>query len=169
MNPAPAFSLCALDERDLPELLELYRACEDFLALGPNPRASTEMVLGDLALSRASGGMFHGIRNETGNLIGVADWIPGGFEGCPETAFIELLMIAGVHRHAGLGRAVLVEIERLIRLEGRARHIACGVQVNNRAAQRFWWRCGYRSARPPEKLPDRTTGLLLCKELDAPA
>ncbi len=169
MNPAPTFSLRPLDERDLPALLELYRACEDFLALGPNPRASAEMVLGDLALSRASGGGFHGIYDATGNLIGVADWTPGGFEGCPATAFIELLMIAGDHRHAGLGRAVVAEIERRIRLEGRARRIACGVQVNNRAAQRFWWRCGYRSAHPPEKLPDHTTGLLLCKELDDPA
>jgi len=169
MNPATAFSLRPLDDCDLPALLEVYRACEDFLALGPRPYASPEMVLGDLALSRASGGLFHGICDGAGSLIGVADWIPNGFEGNPETAFIELVMIAGTHRHGGLGRAVVAEIERRIRLDGRTRRIACGVQVNNRKAQRFWWRCGYRSTRPPEKMPDHTTALLLCKELDDPA
>lgn len=169
MSPSTTFSLRLLDDCDLPALLEVYRACEDFLSLGPNPHASTEMVLGDLALSRASGGVFHGICDEAGCLIGVADWIPSGFEGRPETAFIDLVMIAKNHRHGGLGRAVVAEIERRIRLDGRARRIACGVQVNNGAAQRFWWRCGYRSARPPAKMPDHTTALLLCKELDEPA
>lgn len=166
MNSIPAFSLRLLDERDLPALLEVYRACEDFLALGPNPHASAEMVLGDLALSRAAGGLFHGICDSTGSVIGVADWIPTGFEGQQETAFIELVMISGRHRHLGLGRAVVAEIERRIRLDGRAQHIYCGVQVNNRAAQHFWWRCGYRSARPPQKQPDQTTAILLCKDLD---
>lgn len=156
-----AFSLRLLDVSDLPALLEVYRACEDFLALGPNPRASTEMVLGDLALSSAAGGMFRGICDGAGSLIGVADWIPTGFEGNPETAFIELVMIARDRRRAGLGRAVVAEIERRIRRDGRARRIYCGVQANNRQAQQFWWRCGYRSVRPPQKQPDRTTALLL--------
>lgn len=166
MIPAPAFSLRLLDDGDLPALLEVYRACEDFLALGPRPYASADMVLGDLALSRASGGAYHGICDGEGSLIGVADWIPTGFEENPETAFIELVMIAGHHRHSGLGSAVVAEIERRIRLDGRALRIACGVQVNNMAALRFWQRCGYRFNRPAEKQPDGTFTILLRKELN---
>lgn len=159
------FHLCPVDETDLPALLEVYRGCEDFLALGPHPQASPEMVRADLELSRSSGSQFHGIRDESGRLIGVADWMAGGFEGQADTADIELLMIARPYRRQGLGRAIVAEIEKRIRQEGRAAQIASGVQVNNRAAMRFWLRCGFRSAGPPQKQADGTTSIPLLKDL----
>lgn len=163
--PSPKFYLRLVDENDLPALLEVYRECEDFLALGPCPRASVEMVLADLALSRKSGGTFNGIFDANGRLIGVADWILSGFEGSQTTAFIELLMVAKPDRHAGMGHAVMVEIERRIRQDGRAHCIELGVQVNNLAAMRFWLRCGYRSAGPPQKFPDGPSAIRMRKEL----
>jgi hypothetical protein len=45
---------------DLDALLDLYRQCEDFLALGPQPQASREMVLADLVLSEPEDGRFTG-------------------------------------------------------------------------------------------------------------
>lgn len=169
MHPArvtpPVFKLHPLEEKDIPALLELYRECEDFLALGPRPRASLEMVRSDLDLSRANGGTFYGIFDAAGRLAGVADWILSGFEGNPTTAFIELLMIAAPRRRAGLGRAVVTEVEQHIRQDGRAHCIELGVQVNNLAALRFWLRCGYRSAGPPQKFSDGTTAIRMRKEL----
>ena len=50
--------------------LEVYRRCEDFLALGPEPKASLEMVLADLEISRQEGGCFCGIYGPTGNMLG---------------------------------------------------------------------------------------------------
>ena len=44
------------EERDLPAVLEVYRQCEDFLALGPVARASLQMVQQDLAISRQENG-----------------------------------------------------------------------------------------------------------------
>lgn len=168
MTPAPVFNLCPVNENDLPALLEVYRGCEDFLALGPNPKASPEMVLADLELSRSSGGLFCGILDEQGRLVGVADFLLTGFEGQADTAFIELLMIARPYRRQGLGRAVVEEVERRIRHPGSVKRIACGVQVNNPAAIRFWLRRGYRLARPPQKLADGTTAMLLLKILPEP-
>lgn len=165
MTNSPIFSLCPITESELPALLEVYRACEDFLALGPQPKASPEMVLADLELSRSSGGQFHAIRDESGGLIGVADWMAGDFEGQADTAYIELLMIARPHRCQGLGRAVVAEIERRIRQEGRALRIACGVQVNNPAAMRFWLDCGFHSIGPPQRQADGTTAIPLLKEI----
>lgn len=167
MTAAARFSLRTLDDSDLPALLELYRACEDFLALGPCSHASLEMVRGDMQLSRENGGTFQGIFAPDGRLIGVADWIAGGFEGEPATAFIELLMIAAPSRRAGLGRAVAAVIERRIRQAG-AQRVELGVQVNNLPAQRFWLRCGYRSAGPPRKFSDGTTAIRMRKVLDDP-
>jgi ribosomal protein S18 acetylase RimI-like enzyme len=168
VNTAANFSLRTLDDSDLPALLELYRACEDFLALGPCPRASLEMVRGDVQLSQENGGTFQGIFDPDGRLIGVADWIAGGFEGEPATAFIELLMIAAPNRSVGLGRAVVAEIERRIRQAG-AQRIELGVQVNNLPAQRFWLRRGYRSAGPPRKFADGTTAIRMRKVIHEPA
>ena len=34
-----------ITENDLEEVFEVYRQCEDFLALGPKPKASMAMVL----------------------------------------------------------------------------------------------------------------------------
>lgn len=168
MNAAATFSLRTLDDFDLPALLELYRACEDFLTLGPCPHASPEMVRSDIQLSQENGGTFQGIFDPDGRLIGVADWIAGGFEGEPATAFIELLMIAAPNRRAGLGSTVLAEIERRIRQAGTQR-IELGVQVNNLPAQRFWLRRGYRSASPPRKFADGTTAIRMRKVIHEPA
>jgi hypothetical protein len=42
-----------LDELD--EVLNVYRQCEDFLALGPVPTASMEMVVKDIEISKDYG------------------------------------------------------------------------------------------------------------------
>ena len=46
---------------DLPAVLEAYRQSEDFLALGPNPYASPEMIAADRELSREQGGEYCGL------------------------------------------------------------------------------------------------------------
>ncbi len=71
---------------DLPAVLEVYRQSEDFLALGPDPRASLEMVEKDQALSRQQGGVFCGIFLEEApppNLAGFEN--PPGLDGQEET------------------------------------------------------------------------------------
>jgi hypothetical protein len=74
-------------------LLGVYRACENFLGLGPQSKADRSMVLRDLDGSRKFGGVFCSIHDRTGGMIGVVDFMPRGFEGQPEVAFVSLLMV----------------------------------------------------------------------------
>jgi ribosomal protein S18 acetylase RimI-like enzyme len=152
---------------ELAEILEVYRQCEDFLALGPVPIASMEMVLADLALSVEEGGTYYGIYPPGGGkMMGVVDFVLAGFEGDPQMAFLSLLMIAVPYRAQGLGAKVAQEVEERIRRDGRARAIHSGVQVNNPAAIRFWQRMGYHIISGAEDMPDGTTVYQVLKELD---
>lgn len=150
---------------DLRAVLEVYRQCEDFLALGPVPTASMEMVLKDIEHSQAAGGMFCGIYTAAGSLAGIIDYVPGGFEGKPQLACLSLLMLARPFRKQGLGRAVVAAIENEIKKDPRVSAILSGVQVNNPPAVQFWQKNGYRIVSGPKLLPDQTTVFDLRKDL----
>jgi ribosomal protein S18 acetylase RimI-like enzyme len=151
-------------DADLDAVLEVYRQCEDFLALGPVSYASPGMVQADLKLSRGEGGVFCGVY-EQGTMVGIVDFVPGAFQGDPRHACLSLLMIAAPHRHRGLGRAVVEWVEGEIRQNPAVRSILSGVQVNNPAAIRFWQRMGYRIVSGPEDMPDGTTVYRLEKQV----
>ncbi len=146
-------------------ILTVYEQCEDFLALGPQPRATLAMVLADLQLSADEGGTFCGIYDAHNVMVGIVDFVPRGFEGDPSRAFLSLLMIAAPWRGKGLGAAVVRLIEDEIRRDSHITAIDSGVQVNNPAAIRFWQRCGYTIVSGPTLLPDQTTVFHLRKPL----
>jgi RimJ/RimL family protein N-acetyltransferase len=149
----------------VPAVLEVYRACEDFLALGPQPKADMAMVVRDLEGSQQRGGFFCGIFDATGRMIGVVDFTRRGFEGRPEEAFISLVMLVPSVRGRGIGTEAVGVIEREIRKDASVTTISSAVQVNNPAAQRFWLKCGYELVGGPEARPDGTTVLGLHKDL----
>lgn len=157
-----------ITEADSAAVFEVYRQCEDFLALGPAPTASPEMVQSDMALSRREGGIFCGIYTPAGQMIGVVDYVPCNFAGDPHTAFLSLLMIAAPFRKQGIGRAVVEAVENEIRKDAQVTAIRSGVQVNNPQALRFWQKNGYRIVSGPELMPDQTTVFGLRKDFDRP-
>jgi RimJ/RimL family protein N-acetyltransferase len=145
-------------------LLGIYRACEDFLRLGPQPKADMAMVLKDLDGSRERGGLFCGIHDGTEKMIGVVDFTPSGFEGQPGVAFVSLLMIVPDLRGRGIGTEAVELVEREIGQNLSVTVIRSAVQVNNFDAQRFWLARGYRVIGDPESRPDGTTVLTLHKD-----
>lgn len=154
------------NERQLQSVLEVYRQCEDFLALGPVAQASLAMVRADLALSRKEGCTFYGIYHPvSGEMVGIVDFSTFGFEGDDHLAFLSLLMIAAPHRGGGLGAEVVAAVEAEIRRVGRASAIESGVQVNNPVAIRFWQRMGYAITSGPRDMHDGTTAYQLLKKL----
>jgi len=165
--PIADYQLRPVDRCDpavLTALLEVYRQCEDFLALGPQGHASPEMVLADLDAAQMAGSQYCGIFiRPSDELIGVADFLPGRFEGIPQHAFLELLMIAWPFRSHGLGSQIVTDLETEIRKNPQVNTIRLGVQVNNPGALRFWQRCGYRIIRPAELQPDQTVACLMEK------
>ncbi len=158
-----------VDEAEMAALLEVYRASEDFLALGPVAVASEAMVLADLRLSREAGGWFCGIYEKTsGRMIGVVDFVPSGWEGLPNQAFLELLMIAAPYRSQGVGQEVVRLVERAICQDEKVDRIAAGVQVNNPGAIRFWRRMGYAIVSEAKAMADGTVAFELLKQIPKP-
>ena len=171
-NPTPAtamkshkpFTMQIVTQNDASDILELYRHCEDFLALSSEPKASIELVLKDLEHSRRDGGVFYGIYDTNGQMIGIVDFVSEGFEGQAHVAFISLLMIAFPHRRHGIGTEIVRLIEKEILTHSQVTEIRSGVQVNNPQALQFWQRNGYQIVGGPELMPDQTTVYHLLKE-----
>ena len=159
-----SFEIRNVTQDDLDAVLAVYQQCEDFLALGPVPIASMEMVLKDIEISQREGGVFCGIYTTDGKMIGVVDYIPHNFEGEAQFAFLSLLMIAAPFRNQGIGKAVVKTIENEIRKDAQIKAILSGVQVNNSQAVQFWQKNGYRIISGPELLPDQTTVFRLQKD-----
>lgn len=157
MLSGEGFEIRPVGEANMDALLAVYRACEDFLALGPTPHASEAMIRGDLLASAAEGGRFCGVFNPAGDLLGVVDFAAHGHRGDRAEAHLALLMLASPHRGLGLGARVVQAVEHEIWHDAAVKVIAAEVQVNNPRALRFWERMGYRAVGGPELEPDGTT------------
>jgi ribosomal protein S18 acetylase RimI-like enzyme len=153
-----------ITQDELGAVLNVYRQCEDFLALGPEPTASMEMVVKDIESSQREGGVFCGVFSADAEMIGVVDFVPSGFEGDPHIAFVCLVVIAPPHRNQGLGGRIVELIENEIRKDVQVTTVLSAVQVNNAEGLRFWQKNGYRIVGEPELQPDQTTTLRLRKD-----
>jgi ribosomal protein S18 acetylase RimI-like enzyme len=149
---------------DLDAVLNVYRHCEDFLALGPVATASLEMVLKDIEISREEGGIFCGIFTADGKMIGVVDYVPSHYRGDPQSAYLSLLMITKPYRSQGIGKAIVEVIEHEIKEDAQVKTILAGVQANNPQAVKFWQTRGYRIVSGPDLMPDQTTAFGLRKD-----
>lgn len=152
-----SFTIRPVQHNELSQVLEVYRQCTDFLALGPDPRASMEMIEKDMRISKDAGGIFCGIFDDNQNMIGIVDFIPGNFEGNPAQAFIELLMMAMPARRKGLGRKIMQAVEQEISRNPNITEILSAVQVNNPNAVQFWKNVGYEINSEPILCSDGTT------------
>ena len=161
--PAFGLEIRPVSPDEMEAVLDVYRGCEDFLALGPVATASMDMVLQDMQISKQAGGLFCGIYASDGKMLGVLDYVPGHYRGDPSQAFLELLMIAAPFRSRGIGKAVVEALENEIRRDGRVKAILAGVQVNNPLAVKFWQNNGFRIVSEPHLLPDQTTAVDLIK------
>ena len=159
-----SFEVRTITQDDLGAVLDVYRQCEDFLALGPEPTASMAMVLEDIEISQRGGGVFCGVYAADRGMIGVVDFVPSNFEGDPHIAFVSLLMIVPSFRKQGIGTRIVQLVESETRKDPRVTTILSAVQVNNPQALRFWQKNGYRIVGGPELQPDQTTTFRLQKD-----
>ncbi len=159
------FTISPITPGDLDAVLAVYRQCEDFLALGPDPTASMAMVMKDIEISQGEGGIYCGVYTAEGALIGVVDYMPRGFEGNPQRAYLSLLMLAAPFRGQGIGPAVVAAVEAEIHKDAQIQAIFLGAQVNNPQAIQFWQRQGYRIVGGPTLMHDQTTVFELRKDL----
>jgi ribosomal protein S18 acetylase RimI-like enzyme len=154
-----------VQESEIEQVLEVYRKCEDFLSLGPVPKASKAMVQKDLEISKEENGVFCGIYAGGNRMIGIVDFIPKGYDQKPDRAYLALLMIAKSYRYQGIGARVVRLIEIEIMKDPDIQYIYSGVQVNNAPAIKFWSKMGYQIYAGPELMPDQTTVYHLKKKV----
>lgn len=152
------------NKADAPQLLAVYKQCEDFLALGPEPAASLKMVYDDLVHSHAVRGQYCRICDGDDRSVGILDYIPATES--EETAFIELLMIGMAWRRKGIGRSIVEALEKHLQASCRTRTIHSAVQTNNDVGIRFWASLGYVRAAVPQRQLDGTVTYRLTKVLD---
>src|ERR1051325_8232763 len=109
------FEIRPVTEDDLPAILHVYQGCEDFLALGPVPKASMEMGLMDLKISKEEGGILCGIYGAAANMIGIIDFVLSNYQGNRNVAYLSLLMIDSSFREQRVGKTGCDAIENEIR------------------------------------------------------
>jgi ribosomal protein S18 acetylase RimI-like enzyme len=154
------FSIRPVTPDEIDAVLAVYKQCEDFLAICPVPHASLEMVEADMQLSQSQNGVFCGIFDSSGTMVGVLDVIPRFDSTMP---YLELLMIAAPYRSKGLGASVVHALEKELQRDPAVTAIRAGVQANNLGAVRFWKRLGFQIVGGP-KLIDQTECYDLLKE-----
>jgi RimJ/RimL family protein N-acetyltransferase len=159
MEPVTTFSLrlTPLCESDSEKVMEVYRQCRDFLALGPQTEPSLEMVVRDIRSCEEQYGVFYGIFLVPGELIGVISVVPRETNNQVESVYIELMMIIPAYRQKGVGRQVLKLIESTVKQKIGISRFLTSVQLNNSGAIRFWQTSGYQIMDCPELQPDATT------------
>lgn len=150
---------------DYPAVLEVYRQCEDFLALGPVAKASMDVVHRDIREAQMEDGVFCGIFSGA-KMIGVLSFVPSRFEFRPVDAFILLLMLASPYRKQGIGGDIVKSLEKQLCTHARIRSIVSWVQVNNPGAIRFWEKHGYQKFGGPELRSDLTKVYHLRKDIE---
>jgi len=140
---------------DKNDVFFVYKSCEDFLALGPEPIASMHMVEEDLRSSVNNNGRFCVISDED-RVVGIVDYISSGYESRFDSAYISLLMIAKNDRSKGIGGAVVRAIEGTVAENPDIKTIRISVQTNNMQAIAFWTNKGYARIGEAQLQPDTT-------------
>jgi RimJ/RimL family protein N-acetyltransferase len=151
-----------ITDKDLDSSLEVYKRSEDFLSLGPVPTASMEMLLADINHSESVQGLFCGIWDESGNQVGVVDFIPDSQH---EKAILELLMISKEYRNKGIGSTIVRHLELYLKQTYGTKTIESGVQTNNEGGIRFWKRHGYHLDEIGKPMGDGTVAYQMRKEI----
>ncbi len=157
------FILRTVEKIDFPAILRVYKQSEDFLLLGPKPKASMKMVLNDIKHSKEEKGKYCGIWDLKGSLLGIVDFVPLLED--KESSFLSLIMISADYRDKGLGSKVIKVLEQYLTMKYSIKRILSAVQTNNEKAIRFWRRCRYVINTTPEIRPDKTTVYHMKKKL----
>jgi RimJ/RimL family protein N-acetyltransferase len=136
-----------LKASDYPAAVEVYRQTPRFIVeLNGRPAESIhlEMVEEDAAQAAQHGAIFAGLYlRESDVMIGVADYVPGGYRGRPSQAWIALLLIAGPYQRQKYGTEAYRLIEDAVFADPDVQTIGLGVLVNNGPALGFWAAMGF--------------------------
>ncbi len=151
-----------LEPNEIDSTLEVYKQCEDFLALGPVAIASKTMVEADLDLSKRHNGIYCGIWDKNDTQIGVLDFVPQIDKGISD---LSLIMISKPYRDSGSGTEIINGLEQYLRSNYQTSMIVSGVQINNEPGISFWKKCGFIIDKEARDMGDGTTAYQMKKNI----
>lgn len=158
----PDYRIGPVADSELDYVLNVYKNCEDFLALGPVPNASMNMVVADINHSRDENGIYCGIWDNSNTMIGIIDFIPNTDQ---HTSFLSLLMISKEYRNIGVGTVVETLLESHLKNNYQTSVLRSGVQINNQIGIRFWGKCGFIISEDAQDLDDGTIAFQMYKDI----
>ena len=156
--------MISVNEKNIDYVFQVYKECEDFLSLGPELKASLEMVYKDIEYSKECNGIFNIIMDEKGGIVGIIDYIPNKYGEDGYYCYVSLIMIKSQYRNKGYGKRVLKEIEESVHIQFGINRFWASVQINNEKGIRFWKDQGYMICSEPELQPDTTVVVQMKKE-----
>lgn len=159
------FTIRKIYENDVDTIFRVYKDSEDFLLLGPEPKASKDMVFKDIESSAKTGGIYCLILNKEEEEIGIVDFIPNMYKENPRYGYISLIMIKSEYRNKGYGKKVVDLIEGIMQKQHQVEKVFVSIQENNAKGIKFWERKGYKIFSEPELQPDKTIVLHMEKDL----
>jgi RimJ/RimL family protein N-acetyltransferase len=158
---------------DYPAVVEVYRQTPRFIVeLNGRPAESInlEMVQEDAAQAAHHGAIFAGLFLRPGGpMMGVVDYVPGGYRGRPSQAWIALLLIAGPYQRLGYGTEAYRLVEGALWANPDVQTISLGVLVNNGPALGFWAAMGFQRAGSTVSDRDGRELVILQKHRGGPA
>ena len=137
-----AYSVRALSEADIPDILALYRGNPDYFKHCPPAPSenSIRLDLSALPAGKERGDKYFVGFYQSGILVAVMDLIAGYPE--EEMAFIGLFMVDGRFRHRGTGTAIVTDCLRALSAAGYG-YAQLGCVESNRNGLAFWRRNGF--------------------------
>jgi RimJ/RimL family protein N-acetyltransferase len=163
----------ALSAGDYPAVVEVYRQTPRFIVeLNGRPAESInlEMVEEDAAQAANHGAIFAGLfLRQGGQMIGVVDWVPGGYRGRPSQAWLALLLIAGPYQRQGYGAEAYRLVEQDLFAHPDVQTIGLGVLVQSGPALGFWAAIGFQRAGSTVSDRDGREVVILQKHRGGPA
>ena len=162
-----------LKASDYPAVVEVYRQTPRFMVELNGRSAESiglEMVEEDAAQAAQHGATFAGLfLRATGQMIGVTDYVPGGYRGRPGQAWIALLLMAGPYQRQSYGTEAYRLVEEAILANPDVQTLGLGVLVKNGPALGFWAAMGFQRAGSTVSDRDGRELVILQKHRGGPA
>ena len=142
----------ALTDADAVAVLKVYAQSQDFFELQSTEPPSIERVRTDIQSAQPRGSLFVGLfERATGELIGVADFIPKNFRGQSDYAWLTALLIRESDRRKGYGREAYHAIEQFIFDDPAVKRIGHALIPQYAAGLAFAEKMGFERAGGPFK------------------
>ena len=141
-----------LAESDAAAALKVFEQSTDFLGLQTPEPPSIAMARSDIQLAAQRGSLFCGIfKRDSGELVGVIDFVPHSFRGQADYAWVSVLLIREPDRRQGYGTEAYQAVEEYIFNDPTVQRIGHALLPQYEPSLKFAEQMGFERAGGPFK------------------